>query len=90
MFHPHTGSRGSWQFCVIVPVLVCGTVASLWQIVRGALGVFGRTGPKARIVGDSRATDRRRVLPSTVLVWLATRLSPMRELACHGLSATGR
>ena len=33
---------GSWIMYVIVPVIFFGVVASLWLIVRGAIGVFGR------------------------------------------------
>jgi hypothetical protein len=47
MFYPHTDPRASWLFYVIVSGTLCGTAASLWLIVRGALGVFGRTRPKA-------------------------------------------
>jgi hypothetical protein len=34
---------GTWVFYVIVPLMLCGVVASLWLIVKGAIGVFGRT-----------------------------------------------
>ena len=33
---------GSWIMYVIVPVILFGIVASLWLIVRGAIGVFGQ------------------------------------------------
>jgi hypothetical protein len=33
---------GTWIFYVIAPVILCGVVASLWWIVKGAIGVFGR------------------------------------------------
>ena len=31
----------SWVFYVIAPIILCGAVACLWWIVRGAIGVFG-------------------------------------------------
>ena len=34
---------GTWVFYVIAPIILCGVVASLWWIVKGAIGVFGRT-----------------------------------------------
>ena len=34
---------GTWIFFVIAPVILCGVVASLWWIVKGAIGVFGQT-----------------------------------------------
>ena len=34
---------GTWVFYVIAPVILSGVVASLWWIVKGAIGVFGRT-----------------------------------------------
>ena len=33
---------GTWAFYVIAPVILCGVVASLWLIVKGAIGVFGQ------------------------------------------------
>ena len=51
-----SGSRGSWLFYVIGPGLVGGLAASLWLIVRGALGVFGGG-------SDRTATRTRRKAP---------------------------
>jgi hypothetical protein len=34
---------GAWALYVIAPVILCGVVASLWLIVKGAIGVFGQT-----------------------------------------------
>jgi hypothetical protein len=34
---------GTWVFYVIAPIILCGAVACLWWIVRGAIGVFGQT-----------------------------------------------
>lgn len=34
---------GIWLFYVIAPVVLCGVVACLLWIVKGATGVFGRT-----------------------------------------------
>src|SRR5215467_8104363 len=34
---------GTWVFYVVAPVVLCGVVACLWWIVKGAIGVFGRT-----------------------------------------------
>ena len=34
---------GTWAFYVIAPLILCGVVASLWLIVKGAIGVFGQT-----------------------------------------------
>jgi hypothetical protein len=34
---------GTWLFYVIAPVVLCGAVASLWWIVKGAIGIFGQT-----------------------------------------------
>lgn len=33
----------TWVFYVITPVILCGVVACLWWIVKGAAGVFGQT-----------------------------------------------
>ena len=33
---------GTWAFYVIAPLILCGVVASLWLIVKGAIGVFGQ------------------------------------------------
>ena len=33
---------GTWVFYVIAPVILCGVVACLWWIVKGAIGVFGQ------------------------------------------------
>jgi hypothetical protein len=38
---------GNWAFYVIVPMMFSGTLASLWLIVKGAMGLFGHTGAKA-------------------------------------------
>lgn len=38
----------TWAFYVIAPLILCGVVASLWLIVRGAIGVFGQTGSSER------------------------------------------
>jgi hypothetical protein len=35
--------HGTWVFYVIAPVILCGAVACLWWIVRGAIAVFGKT-----------------------------------------------
>jgi len=32
---------GTWIFYVIAPLMLCGVVASLWLIIKGAIGVFG-------------------------------------------------
>jgi hypothetical protein len=32
---------GTWVFYVIAPLILCGAVASLWWIVRGAIALFG-------------------------------------------------
>ena len=34
---------GTWVFYVLVPLILCGVVASLWLIVRGAIGILGST-----------------------------------------------
>jgi hypothetical protein len=34
---------GTWAFYVIAPVILCGVVACLWWIVKGAIGVFAQT-----------------------------------------------
>ena len=39
--HPYGG--GTWAFYVIAPLILCGVVASLWWIVKGAIGVLGQT-----------------------------------------------
>jgi len=33
---------GTWVFYVIAPVILCGVVACLWWMVKGAIGVFSR------------------------------------------------
>src|SRR5262249_33971422 len=33
----------TWAFYVVAAVVLCGLVASLWLIVKGAIGVFGQT-----------------------------------------------
>ena len=38
--HPY---GGTWALYMIAPVILCGVVASLWLIVKGAIGVFGWT-----------------------------------------------
>jgi len=38
--HQHVGT---WALYVIAPLILCGFVASLWLIVKGAIGVFGQT-----------------------------------------------
>ena len=44
MFMPEVHQYGgTWIFYVIAPIILCGFVFSLWWIVKGALGVFGRT-----------------------------------------------
>ena len=35
--------HGGWILYVIAPVILCGGVASLWWIVRGAIAVFDKT-----------------------------------------------
>ena len=40
------GPQGNWPFYVIVPGMVSGVVGSFWLIIKGALGLFGRTRPK--------------------------------------------
>jgi hypothetical protein len=39
---PHNYGN-SWVFFVIVPVILCGFLACLWLIVRGAIGLLGQT-----------------------------------------------
>src|SRR6516225_14756 len=34
---------GTWVLYVLAPVILFGVVASLWLIVKGAIGVFGQT-----------------------------------------------
>ena len=34
---------GTWAFYVIAPLILCGIVASLWLIIKGAIGIFGKT-----------------------------------------------
>jgi hypothetical protein len=34
------GNRGSWLAFVFIPLLLVGIAASLWLIVRGALGLI--------------------------------------------------
>jgi hypothetical protein len=41
--HQYSGTWGTWAFYLIAPVILCGVVASLWLIVKGAIGVFGQT-----------------------------------------------
>ena len=43
MLIPEVHKGGTWIFYVIAPVILCGFVFSLWWIIKGALGVFGRT-----------------------------------------------
>jgi len=33
----------TWVFYVIAPVILCGVVACLWWIVKGAVGAFGQS-----------------------------------------------
>ena len=40
---------GTWVLYVLAPVILCGIVASLWLIVKGAIGVFGQTGRGERL-----------------------------------------
>jgi hypothetical protein len=39
----HQYYEGTWAFFVIAPLILCGVVASLWLIVKGATGIFGQT-----------------------------------------------
>jgi hypothetical protein len=34
---------GTWVLYVLAPLVLCGVVACLWWIVKGAIGVFGQT-----------------------------------------------
>ena len=38
--HQHVGTWGTWALYVFAPLLLCGIVASLWLIVKGAIGVL--------------------------------------------------
>jgi hypothetical protein len=38
--HQYVGTWGTWALYVIAPLLLCGVVASLWLIVKGAIGVL--------------------------------------------------
>jgi hypothetical protein len=40
---------GTWLFYVIALVILCGVVASLWWIVKGAIGVFGQSSRGERL-----------------------------------------
>jgi hypothetical protein len=53
--HQYGGTWGTWAFYLIAPVILCGVVASLWLIVKGAIGVFGQT----------RCGERLSTIPST-------------------------
>jgi hypothetical protein len=48
---------GTWVFYVIAPIILFGSVACLWWIVRGAIGVFG---PDAT-VGSQKASPLKAV-----------------------------
>ena len=45
--------EGTWLFYVIAPIMLCGVVACLWWIVKGAIGTFGRTPTGRTSVQDS-------------------------------------
>ena len=45
---------GTWIFYVVAPVILCGVVASLWLIVKGAIGVFGRS-PRRLVIAHRRS-----------------------------------
>jgi hypothetical protein len=47
---------GTWVFYVIAPLILCGVVACLWLIVKGAIVVFGPT-PRG---------ERLSTIPSTI------------------------
>ena len=52
---------GTWIFYVVAPVILCGVVASLWLIVKGAIGVFGRESTQLTIAHRrSRQPDGQR------------------------------
>ena len=61
---------GTWVFYVIAPVILCGVVACLWWIVKGAIGVFGQT-PR----GQAAAKRRHQKRPSRRDPLLALQLS---------------
>ena len=44
---------GNWVFYVIAPIILLGSIACLWWIVRGAIGVFG---PGTTAVGSQKAS----------------------------------
>ena len=43
MWMPEAHHGGTWVLYVIAPLILCGVVAGFWLIVKGAIGVFGRT-----------------------------------------------
>ena len=50
---------GTWVFYVIAPIILLGSIACLWWIVKGAIGVFG---PGAA-VGSQKASPLKAVPP---------------------------
>ena len=48
---------GTWAFYVIAPLILCGVVAFLWLIVKGAIGVFGQK-PRGERLSTIPSTTR--------------------------------
>ena len=48
---------GTWVVYVIAPVVLCGVVACLWWIVKGAIGLFGQT-PRGQAAAKRRHQKR--------------------------------
>jgi hypothetical protein len=69
---------GTWAFYVIAPVILCGVVASLWLIVKGAIGVFGQMprGERLSTIPSTTGSSSRTVAAKRRYRTLRGRTSP--------------
>ena len=74
---------GTWIFYVIAPVILCGVVASLWLIVKGAIGVFGQA-PRGEHLSRIPSTT---VSQTKLRAWQQTRT---QDLIVSGVNDRGR
>jgi hypothetical protein len=76
---------GAWVFYVIAPVMLCGVLACLWLIIRGALGIFGQTPQEVR-----RTPRREATRPAEEFVFLGEAEARRRQAYAPGISGLRR
>jgi hypothetical protein len=74
--HPY---GGTWAFYVIAPVILCGVVACLWWIVKGAIGVL-RAEPRGERLSTIPSTtgSSSRTAAAKRRFWKLHRSGPVR------------